>query len=120
MVALELDIPERHLASKLKDGKNVILADYDCLVKYDISTREYLWVMFASFSIQTGLGQGHIQGTLVSLKQSPWSDSSCTCSQSCSMPCRSLQSEAEKYPEIQGWNQMTFFGPFQEYFMMTS
>ena len=116
---MELDTSEIHLTSKLKDGKNVILADSNCLVKYDISTREYLWVMFALFSIRAGLGQCHIQGMLVSLKQSPWSDSFCTCSQSSSTPGCCLQSEAEKYPEIQGWNQMTFFSPFQQYVMMT-
>ena len=63
------------MTSKLKDDKNVILADYDCLVKYDLSTREYLWVCVCVVSTQTGLGQCHIQGMLVGLKQSPWSDS---------------------------------------------
>lgn len=42
--ASELDIPEMYVAPKPKDGKNAILANWKCLVKYDISMRENLWI----------------------------------------------------------------------------
>lgn len=42
--ASELDIPKMYVATKPKDGENAILANWKCLVKYNISTRENLWI----------------------------------------------------------------------------
>lgn len=124
--ASELDIPEMYVAPEPKDGKNAILANWKCLVKYDISMRENLWiyVCFVCYTKVWVCAMSKAWGE-ASLTWSPQHDfpftHGCRGSHNSPYPCPATfyLSDFEKCTEIQGLNQMTW-DPFQlKYFMMT-